>query len=334
MSKTVYKEITIFTDGNMIKLATGTLFIGSFPKGDICARPYGTNEGYAFERIRTGRLIATVSDFTQVKDAGGTPYPGTYDNVLTAINTILNNSSGGGGGGGGEANTASNLGAGEGVFAQKVGVDLQFKSLLAGSNITLSSGANTITINSLPGPPFPVVADEAARDAAYPSPVDCFQVFNLRTNHIETYKLAFDLWTNADLFIAVEDSSVQTLLVERVVYPNSSSVVVSGQEYPVMQYPSNNSSRNVSSGLVVAKGGSAGGTFTYITVATQGDYYGEFDPSSSINPGQLVLSTTTGDGYIIGANFAASGALGQALETSGLSTTRPNSILVRLKNVR
>jgi hypothetical protein len=101
-----------------------------------------------------------------------------------------------------------------------------------------------------------------------------------------------------------------------------------------MQYPSNNASRNVSSGLLVEKGGSAGGTFTYITVATSGDYYGEFNPSSSINPGQLVLSTTNSDGYLLGANFAASGALGQALETSGLSTTRPNSILVRLKNVR
>ena len=333
MSKTVYKEISIFTDGNMIKLSTGTLFIGSFPKGDVCARPYGTNEGYVFERIRTGRLIATVSDFSQVKDASGTPYPGTYDQILTTINTILDNSAGGGGGSG-EANTASNLGAGEGVFAQKVGVDLQFKSLLAGSNITLSSGANTITINSAPGAPFPVVADEAARDAAYPTPTNNFQVFNLRTKLIETFDSTFGLWCNADMFIAVEDSSVQTLLVERVVYPNSSSVVVSGQEYPVMQYPSNNASRNVSSGLLVAKGGSAGGTFTYITVATSGDYYGEFNPSSSINPGQLVLSTTNSDGYLLGANFAASGALGQALETSGLSTTRPNSILVRLKNVR
>lgn len=51
----------------------------------------------------------------------------------------------------GEANTASNLGAGEGVFAQKTGVDLQFKSLVAGTNVTLTSDANTITINSTGG---------------------------------------------------------------------------------------------------------------------------------------------------------------------------------------
>jgi len=51
-------------------------------------------------------------------------------------------------GGGGEANTASNLGDGDGVFAQKVGVDLQFKSLENGSGITLSSDANEVTISS------------------------------------------------------------------------------------------------------------------------------------------------------------------------------------------
>lgn len=53
--------------------------------------------------------------------------------------------------GSGEANTASNLGAGEGIFAQKVGVDLQFKSLVAGSNITLTPTATEITIASTGG---------------------------------------------------------------------------------------------------------------------------------------------------------------------------------------
>ena len=50
--------------------------------------------------------------------------------------------------GGGEANTASNLGTGEGLYAQKVGVDLEFKSLKAGTNVTLSSDANTVTISA------------------------------------------------------------------------------------------------------------------------------------------------------------------------------------------
>jgi hypothetical protein len=54
-------------------------------------------------------------------------------------------------GGGGETNTASNLGGGEGVFGSKSGVDLRFKSLVAGTNVTLGSDANTITINALGG---------------------------------------------------------------------------------------------------------------------------------------------------------------------------------------
>lgn len=46
----------------------------------------------------------------------------------------------------GEANTASNVGSGFGVFAQKSGVDLQFKSLVAGSGIQFSSSSTAITI--------------------------------------------------------------------------------------------------------------------------------------------------------------------------------------------
>lgn len=42
--------------------------------------------------------------------------------------------------------SASNLGAGAGVFASKVGTDFQFKSLIAGSNITLTPTATDITI--------------------------------------------------------------------------------------------------------------------------------------------------------------------------------------------
>lgn len=48
----------------------------------------------------------------------------------------------------GESNTASNLGAGAGLFGSKSGVDLRFKSLVAGTNVSLSSTASDITISA------------------------------------------------------------------------------------------------------------------------------------------------------------------------------------------
>jgi hypothetical protein len=54
----------------------------------------------------------------------------------------------GGTGGSGEVNTASNVGGANGLFYQKSGVDLEFRSLSAGTNISITSGDTTLTINS------------------------------------------------------------------------------------------------------------------------------------------------------------------------------------------
>jgi hypothetical protein len=51
--------------------------------------------------------------------------------------------------GSGEVNTASNLGAGVGLYSQKIGVDLQFKSIIAGEGVQIVDNPPTdITINS------------------------------------------------------------------------------------------------------------------------------------------------------------------------------------------
>lgn len=46
-----------------------------------------------------------------------------------------------------DTTAAANVGTGSGVFAQKSGTTLQFKSLKGGSNVTLSSDGTSITIN-------------------------------------------------------------------------------------------------------------------------------------------------------------------------------------------
>jgi hypothetical protein len=46
-----------------------------------------------------------------------------------------------------DATTASNIGAGTGVFSSKAINDLQFKSLVGANGVTISSGVNTVTIS-------------------------------------------------------------------------------------------------------------------------------------------------------------------------------------------
>jgi len=49
---------------------------------------------------------------------------------------------------GGEVNTASNLGTGRNTFKQKIGVDLQFRSLTQGQGITLTENSDDISIGT------------------------------------------------------------------------------------------------------------------------------------------------------------------------------------------
>ena len=48
----------------------------------------------------------------------------------------------------GQANTASNQGSGVGLVLPKVGVDLPFKTIVAGTNVGLAVGVDTVTINA------------------------------------------------------------------------------------------------------------------------------------------------------------------------------------------
>jgi hypothetical protein len=92
-----------------------------------------------------------VSSFLNIRDESGGPYGVTFKDVLDALCVFINYEPSSGGSG--EVNTASNVtsGGGIGLFKQKTGVDLEFKSLIAGTNITLTAGANDITIDAAGG---------------------------------------------------------------------------------------------------------------------------------------------------------------------------------------
>lgn len=100
----------------------------------------GENLGVAGEGVYFGST-GSILKFKKLIAGSNVTLTTTGDNItISSIDTQGNS---------GEDNTASNVGTGEGVFKQKVGVDLQFKSLKAGPNVTLTSSANEITIDSI-----------------------------------------------------------------------------------------------------------------------------------------------------------------------------------------
>lgn len=76
---------------------------------------------------------------------------GTGIQLISGADTITI-SGGTGGGGGGETNAGINVGSGIGIYTGKTGVNLQFKSLVAGANVGLDdSNPNQITISAATG---------------------------------------------------------------------------------------------------------------------------------------------------------------------------------------
>ena len=98
------------------------------------------------------RTIFRTDTIANVQNFAGTPIGNLQDVVLYLSKIVVRGSSVteavSGGGGGGEANTGSNVGAGDGVFKAKVGVDLQFKSLIGGAGVTITPGVDEITLSA------------------------------------------------------------------------------------------------------------------------------------------------------------------------------------------
>ena len=102
-------------------------------------------------------LDATVSEFdtvANIQDSGGTPI-GNLTDVVKYLNGFIFSGSSttqtASTPSGGEINDGVNVGTGDGVFKQKTGVDLEFKTLIGGTNVTITNNADDLTINASGG---------------------------------------------------------------------------------------------------------------------------------------------------------------------------------------
>ena len=118
-------------------------------------RAYVVGQGQ-LEIFLNGQYLILGQDWAEVGSAGAESITIQLLQDLYTTDALLlrvdNYSIGGGAGsaGSGEANTASNIGGGSGVFSSKVGIDLRFKTLVSGAGISILSTPNTLTISSTP----------------------------------------------------------------------------------------------------------------------------------------------------------------------------------------
>jgi hypothetical protein len=118
-------------------------------------RAYVVGQGQ-LEIFLNGQYLILGQDWAEVGTAGTESITIQLLQDLHVTDALLfridNYSIGGGAGsaGSGEANTASNIGGGNGIFSSKVGIDLRFKTIVTGAGISIINTPSTLTISSTP----------------------------------------------------------------------------------------------------------------------------------------------------------------------------------------
>jgi len=173
----------------------------------------------------------------------------------------------------------------------------------------------------------PTVADESARDAAYPSPTNGQRVFNSRTQEIETYDSTFELWLSPTKKVAIRDTA---LLVDRFAYV-SSFFTVSGVAYPVLSYPASGAQDNQTFGVIVEVGNSIDVARDFVAIAVANQQFVEFGEAIAV--GEYVsakLTAPNGGQGLAAGNAATTGRAGIAVQNSGATIGKPTKVLVQL----
>lgn len=99
--------------------------------------------------------LKTINLGTVANDGTGDDLREAFEKVIFNFDELDNRTP--------EATTVINLGSGEGLYSSKNNAELQFKSLVGGSNVTLSSNSNELTISVDAGvTQFVVAADNGS----------------------------------------------------------------------------------------------------------------------------------------------------------------------------
>jgi hypothetical protein len=189
-------------------------------------------------------------------------------------------------GAGGEANTASNVGTGIGVFDTKNGVDLEFNSLIGGTGITVADTTQDLTI-SVDGTEFATTDLSDTANIAYLNTANTFINGNLQTFGDDDIRIA-DLSNNN-----YATFSVNELTLDRTV----SIPALGGNEVFVFQGVSQTLTNK---GIALGSNTITGTGAQFDTAVTDENFVFESDNLSALSTSTLAqLNTHISDATIV-----------------------------------